>query len=201
MEFVDYKEFEQNDKTYLSFSEVDEKTGWSTIGFMKVIMLLAIASFSFNSDATSTFDQFDVGNKINERVKSNEFVYSETDLKGIKSPILVLSAKLQREFGFKKAQWASVLNVERKTLYNWEGKPDSTPHAKVMTNLEVLKKFSEEIDDGHAPFISKMTFGKGRKDDFTQAFTTQPLSIELMISAYEKYYTEIDGFYKRQLLS
>ncbi|EPQ5995042.1 TPA: hypothetical protein QHK14_003563 [Klebsiella pneumoniae] len=201
MEFVDYNEFGQTDKSYFSFSEVDEKTGWSGIGFMKVIMLLAIASFSFNSEATSTFDQFNIGSKLNERVRSNNIVYSEKDLKGVKSPILILSSKLQHEFGFKKAQWASILNVERKTLYNWEEKPDSTPHAKVMINLEVLKHFSEEIDKGHAPFISKMTFGKGRKDEFTQAFTRQPLSIESMVSAYEKYYTEIDGFYKRQLLS
>lgn len=201
MKFVDYKKYGQDDKAYLSFSDMDEKTGWSTIGFMKVIMLMAITSLPFHSDATSTFDQLDVGNKINEQVKNNEVVYSKKDIKGVKSPILILSSDLQRKFGFKKAQWASVLNVERKTLYNWEEKPDSTPHSKVMINLETLKAFSDEIDDGHAPFISKMTFGKGRKDDFTQAFTTQPLSIELMISAYEKYYTEIDGFYKRQLLS
>jgi hypothetical protein len=69
-----------------------------------------------------------------------------------------------------------------------------------MNNLDVLKNFSEEIDDGHAPFISKMTFGKGRKDDFTQAFTHQPLSIELMISAYENI-LKLMAFIKRQLLS
>jgi hypothetical protein len=89
MQYVDYKEFENNHKAYLSISDVDKKTGWSTIGFVKVIVLLAVASFSFNSKATSTFDQFDVESKINESVNSNDIVYSGKGLKAFNHPSLL----------------------------------------------------------------------------------------------------------------
>jgi len=180
--------------------DVDKKTGWSSIGFFKTILLFAVATISISTSATSSIDHQAIECQINKGIQNNDTTFF-SDVSGNKSKIHTLSSNLQKEFGFKKAQWANVLSVERKTLYNWENNPESTPHTKVLDNLKTLNKFLGEIDDEHAPYISKMTFGKGRKEDFTQAFTTQPLSFESMISVYEKYYTEIDGFYKRQLLS
>lgn len=200
MTYVDY-DYHSTGYARASYVENDNVTGWSSFGFFKSLLLFAAVTFSCNSDATSPIDHLSIECQINKDIQSNNVTFASEDDGGSKSQIHALSSELQKKFGFKKAQWASVLNVERKTLYNWENNPNSTPHIKVLDNLKVLNNFAGEIDDGHAPYISKMTFGKGRKQEFTQAFTTQPLSFESMISVYEKYYTEIDGFYKRQLLS
>ena len=200
MDFVDYN-YHSEDYARASYMETDKKTGWSSIGIFKTMLFFAAATFTFGSCATSSVDHLAIEFQINKGIQNNDATFSSDEIDDSESQIHALSSNLQKKFGFKKAQWASVLSVERKTLYNWENNPESTPHAKVWDNLNTLNKFAGEIDNGHAPYISKMTFGKGRKEDFTQAFTTQPLSFESMISVYEKYYTEIDGFYKRQLLS
>ncbi|HIH9744194.1 TPA: hypothetical protein ACYU6U_002834 [Klebsiella pneumoniae] len=200
MAYVDY-DYHSAGYARASYVENDNVTGWSHIGFFKSMLLFAAVTLSCNSDATSPIDHLSIECQINKGIQSNDATFASEEDDGSKSQIHALSSELQKKFGFKKAQWASILNVERKTLYNWESNPNSTPHIKVWHNLKTLDKFASEIDIGHAPYISKMTFGKGRKQEFTQAFTTQPLSFESMISVYEKYYTEIDGFYKRQLLS
>jgi hypothetical protein len=45
------------------------------------------------------------------------------------SDYTALSGTLENSFGFKKAQWASIISVERKTLYNWRSKPKTSDHA------------------------------------------------------------------------
>ncbi|EPY5418635.1 hypothetical protein ACXDYG_000818 [Klebsiella aerogenes] len=200
MDFVDYNYYTEG-YARTSYMETEEKTGWSSIGIFKTMLFFAAATFSFNTDATSSVDHHAIECHIIKGIQNNDATFFSDGIDDKKSKIHALSSNLQKNFGFKKAQWANVLSVERKTLYNWENNPESTPHAKVLDNLNTLSKFADEIDNGHAPYISKMTFGKGRKEEFTQAFTTQPLSFESMISVYEKFYTEIDGFYKRQLLS
>lgn len=199
MDYVDY-DYHTEDYAHASYMQTDKKTGWSSIVFFKTMLFCAAATV-LNSGATSSVDQLAIEYQINKGIQNNDSTFVSEEIDNNKSQIHSLSSDLQKKFGFKKAQWANVLSVERKTLYNWENNPESTPHAKVWDNLKTLSKFADEIDNGHAPYISKMTFGKGRKEEFTQAFTTQPLSFESMISVYEKFYTEIDGFYKRQLLS
>lgn len=108
-----------------------------------------------------------------------------------------LSNFLKSSFGFKTSQWAAILQVERKTLYNWEKNPETKMQAKVAERLLALKEFHDSIDSEHAMFISKMTFGKHSDGDFLSAFNDKDMTLRSLTEVYDDHYIEIDGLYKR----
>lgn len=115
----------------------------------------------------------------------------------VKNTLAISSKKLQKEFGFKTAQWASVLKVERKTLYNWIKNPDTKIQGKVVHRLSVFENLSKEMDKGHANYLASFAFGRHRNTEVTTALTENNLSLGKILAVYENLYSEFDGKHKR----
>lgn len=109
-----------------------------------------------------------------------------------------LSEKLQKSFSFNTAQWAWILKVERKTLYNWINKPNVKIHSKASERLLVLDKFNQEMTTAHRQYFSKLTFGKMADTRFIEILKEKDLNLNGLVSTYEDLYTKFDGLYKRQ---
>ena len=160
------------------------------------IALLATLLFSTGSIATNQ-------QNINVSFSGNakEVKQATTSFKGKnKSENTVspsLSNFLQNSFGFKTSQWAAILKVERKTLYNWEKNPETKIQTKVVERLLALKEFHDSIDSEHAMFISKMTFGRHSDSAFLSAFNDKDMTFQSLNEVYDDHYIEIDGLYKR----
>ena len=109
----------------------------------------------------------------------------------------LLSSKLQKDFGFKTAQWAAVLNVERKTLYNWIKRPETSVQKRVITRLNALNQFLQEIDPEHTQYVPKFAFGRYPDHRLAEALKQRPLDLDNLIENYERLYADFDGRYKR----
>lgn len=107
------------------------------------------------------------------------------------------SVRLQHDFGFKTAQWAAVLKVERKTLYNWKNNPSTTIQQRTLDRLDTLNSFRLEVDDQHARYISKLSFGRYADEQLREALVSNTLSFERLSDEYYRLYSKIDGKYKR----
>lgn len=170
-------------------------TSWLGAKFAKIALL---ATLLFSSGGVTT----------NQQNVSIKFGVPTPNLHGIalKSPnnfsnesaaTPSLSNFLKEQFGFKTAQWAAVLQIERKTLYNWEKNPETKIQNKVVERLILLQQFYKHIEQEHAMFISKLTFGKHSDAGFLNAFTDTNMSLESLAQLYDDHYIEIDGLYKR----
>lgn len=149
-----------------------------------------VKDFSKNTnDVKSLFGKVREANQLTADIKG----------KNNNDPIVSpsLSNFLQTSFGFKTSQWAAILKVERKTLYNWEKNPETKIQAKVVERLLALKEFHDSIDKEHAMFISKVTFGKHSDGDFLSAFNDKDMTLQSLTEVYDDHYIEIDGLYKR----
>lgn len=141
-------------------------------------------------------------NSLNQSSKIISYQVNDESIEGAddstnKEKPVVLSQKLKKEFGFNTAQWASILQVERKTLYNWEKNIDTRIQQKVLNRLTALDEFYSEIDSEHAKYIAKATFGKKSFPTFTTVITSDPLIANDLVSVYEEMYAEFDAIYKR----
>lgn len=110
-----------------------------------------------------------------------------------------LSSTLEKSFNFKKAQWASIISVERKTLYNWVSKPQTSVHPYTMRKLNTLNQLLLNMDAGHAQFLAKLSFGRISIQELRLALTSKDASAQNLIDVYEKHYTVFDGLLKRSL--
>lgn len=110
------------------------------------------------------------------------------------------SDRLQNLFGFNTAQWAKILKVERKTIYNWRGSPDTKIKASAAQKLSVLSKFAEEFNPQHANFLGKFLFGRKADADFLSAFLKEPLDFNELLNQYDNIYTKLDGMAKRSYM-
>jgi len=110
------------------------------------------------------------------------------------------SDRLQSLFGFNTAQWAKILKVERKTIYNWRGAPDTKIKASAAQKLSVLSRFAEEFNPQHASFLSKFLFGRKADVNFLSAFLKEPLDFNELLSQYDNIYTKLDGMAKRSYM-
>ncbi|MFR0654923.1 hypothetical protein SB719_09985 [Pantoea sp. SIMBA_079] len=147
---------------------------------------------NFNGNADDTKNLFGNAGEAKKLVtKGNEKNNNGTTI----SPSL--SNFLQKSFGFKTSQWAAILKVERKTLYNWEKNPETKMQSKVVERLLALKGFHDSIDKEHAMFISKMTFGRHSEGAFLSAFNDNDMTSQSLNAVYDDHYIEIDGLYKR----
>ncbi|MEC8082461.1 MAG: hypothetical protein VX148_13400, partial [Pseudomonadota bacterium] len=60
------------------------------------------------------------------------------------------SAELQKAMGFKTSHWATILRVERKTIYNWKSSPDTEVQNRTKQRLNMLEDFFNAINKNHA---------------------------------------------------
>ncbi len=112
-----------------------------------------------------------------------------------------ISFKLQKEFGFSKiSQWASVVHVERKTIYDWQKNPNTKVQAKIVDRINTLDQFNSELTDTHRKFLAKMTFGKLSDNELRCELTKETLDITKLLEHYDRLYLEFDSLAKRQLL-
>lgn len=170
-------------------------TSWLGVKFAKIAL---IATLLFSTGGLTT-NQHSVSVKVrgpsaNARsiILNAQGSVSETNTA---SPNL--SNFLKEQFGFKTAQWAAILQVERRTLYNWEKNPETKIQNKVVERLMLLQKFYEGIDKEHAMFLSKLTFGKHSDSSFLNAFNDANVTFASLMDLYDERYIEIDGLYKR----
>lgn len=112
------------------------------------------------------------------------------------SPV-VLSKEIQAKFGFKTAQWAAVLNVERKTLYNWQKNPETSVQKRVAERINVFADFAQEIAAEHLRYIPKLAFGRYLDKQFSEHLQASPLELDDLVDDYYRLYSELDGFFKR----
>jgi hypothetical protein len=115
----------------------------------------------------------------------------------IKSSLITESQKLQKEFSFKTAQWAAVLQVERKTLYNWIKNPETKVHDKVANRITIFNKLFEEMDTGHAHYLASFAFGRYKDAEIGNLLIDENLSFNEIVEHYERLYSEFDGKHKR----
>lgn len=114
-----------------------------------------------------------------------------------KATLISQSIKLQKEFGFKTAQWATILQVERKTLYNWIKNPETKIQDKVAKRLTIFSELFEDMDTGHAHYLASFAFGRYRDAKMANVLTKNHLSFDQVVENYERLYSEFDGKYKR----
>ncbi|OUS15265.1 hypothetical protein A9Q88_11965 [Gammaproteobacteria bacterium 50_400_T64] len=108
-----------------------------------------------------------------------------------------LSSRLQAGYGCNIAQWAALLKVERKTIYNWKENPETRPQLRHNARLKVLEAFLGEIDPGHGPYIIKAAFGRRPNIALAKTLTGEPLELDALTNHYNNLYSELDGRYKR----
>lgn len=114
--------------------------------------------------------------------------------------IIATSQKLQEYFGFKTAQWAKILKVERKTIYNWKNNTDTRVKADAARRVMALSDFAKVFKADHALFFSKFVFGSKANEELASVLHKDSLDLKEISNAYFKIYTEIDGYIKRKRL-
>jgi len=170
-------------------------TSWLGAKFAKIALL---ATLLFSTGGVTT-NQQNVSIKFGESASNSHEVVLKSlgNFSNENAVTPSLSKFLKEQFGFKTAQWAAVLQIERKTLYNWEKNPETKIQNKVVERLMSLQQFYKGIEQEHAMFISKLTFGKHSDAAFLNAFTDTNMSLESLMQLYDDRYIEIDGLYKR----
>lgn len=114
--------------------------------------------------------------------------------------IIKVSQALQEYFGFKTAQWAKILKVERKTIYNWKNKTGTRVKYDAAKRIMILSDFAKSFKRDHSLIFSKYIFGSGANVELAKAFTNEFLDISEITDAYYNIYTKIDGAVKRRKL-
>ncbi|WP_139300312.1 hypothetical protein [Nissabacter archeti] len=114
--------------------------------------------------------------------------------------VIQQSQKLQAYFGFKTAQWAKILKVERKTIYNWRNHTDTRVKNSSAQRIIVLTDFAKSFKAEHFKFFSKFTFGRNADKNLIDALSREPLDINSLLDAYYSIYSRLDGMVKRNNL-
>lgn len=166
----------------------------SPISLFKAVAITCCMFFGTTPVQANSLNQ---SNKIISYQINDDLIEGVDDSTNKESPVL-LSRKLKKEFGFNTAQWASILQVERKTLYNWEKNPDTRIQQKVLNRLAALDEFYSEVDSEHTKYIAKASFGKKSFPTFATIITSDPLIANDLVSVYEEMYAEFDAIYKRE---
>ncbi|MEX9568015.1 hypothetical protein [Providencia vermicola] len=120
---------------------------------------------------------------------------SDSDI--LSNGAVVTSENLRNKFGFNISQWAKILGVERKTLYNWKKNNEIRINKNIEENLNILNQFSREFDDSHKFYFAKMIFGNIYDEDLARAFTAPKLDLNVLLKAYYDSYSILDGYVTR----
>jgi hypothetical protein len=166
------------------------KTMWTAFAF------LALATIADQPDDIR-LGNTQVKTTVSASNNANYSIASHTNAEPIKSSLITASQKLQKEFSFKTAQWAAVLQVERKTLYNWIKNPETKVHDKVANRITIFNKLFEEMDTGHARHLASFAFGRYKDAEIGNLLIDENLSINKVVEHYERLYSEFDGKHKR----
>ncbi|MGR5048161.1 hypothetical protein ACPV3P_05390 [Photobacterium damselae] len=173
--------------------------------FRKTVAKLLLTTVALTMSGPSTATQNETSRSYYAKTLSSSQVFTSwgeesTDkLKSANAKELApeKSLRLQNTFGFKTAQWAAILQLERKTLYNWKKHPETVVQKRTQERIETLASFAEEIDEGHQRFISKISFGRYSEPSLREALVSQNLNLNNLIEAYDYLYAKLDGHYKR----
>lgn len=132
------------------------------------------------------------------KITHNHFVEAEVK----KDPSFVEKSNvLQKGFNFNVSQWASLLKVERKTIYNWNSKKETRIKNATMARINAFEAFYRELEPSHLPYLKKFIFGKMTDESIKTAFYEEPLSFDNMINAYYDLYAQIEGYSVRAKLA
>ncbi len=106
--------------------------------------------------------------------------------------------ELQKKLGFNTAQWASVLGVERKTLYNWKKQPQTQVQERTVDRIKLWAEFADYIEAEHRPYLAKYAFGRNGDKNMASLLLDDTKSLTELNEAYDNAYTRIDGFMNRK---
>ncbi|HCG7082749.1 TPA: hypothetical protein NJ353_003202 [Vibrio parahaemolyticus] len=105
--------------------------------------------------------------------------------------------KVANAANFNKSQLASILRVERKSLYDWKKNPDVNVREATRHRVENLEQFISTMDVGHSQYIAKLAFGSNGHKDLADALLAENMDLSYLEQLYDKYWIEFDGFYTR----
>ncbi|WP_130100490.1 hypothetical protein [Siccibacter turicensis] len=180
----------------ISHNKADSQAIYGGV-FSGVIFATFLAFLSFGASTSTNTSGISTA-KQSISVVSNRNEDEVCDVEENEKENLVLEAEdLQHLFGFKTMQWAKVLKVERKTIYNWRNDPSTKLQTKAKERIAVLKAFSKEFNPLHGEYFSKFIFGKHADKNLLSAFMREPLDLEEILERYDDVYLRLDGFYKR----
>lgn len=101
--------------------------------------------------------------------------------------------RLSDDFNLNKSQLAAILNVERKSIYNWKNNPQQGVRAVTIRRVDILERFRDSMDAGHQKFLSKMAFGALGHKELAKSLLQSELAIEQLVTLYDQYWVEFDG--------
>ncbi|EOI3412784.1 hypothetical protein ACN6UZ_002485 [Cronobacter dublinensis] len=182
-------------------STTSQKTDTKIIGgvfsgiVVAALLTLANLGTATNTNTTNINSVKQTFNPVTNRSKGDDRDYDES--KSETESLVSEIEYLQKFLGFKTMQWAKILKVERKTIYNWRSDPATKIQNKTKDRVSVLNEFAKEFNPNHAAYFNKFLFGKNANKDLLSAFLKEPLDIKELLEQYDEIYTAIDGFYKR----
>jgi len=168
--------------------------------FSGLALAAAMAFMNLGSPTTTNQSTFTNSQQsANPYTLRNKKGEDETEV-GTDENIIRLSQSLQNHFGFKTAQWAKILKVERKTIYNWKSNTETRVKSDASKRILVLSEFAKAFKGEHALLFAKFVFGSKSNEELTNALHSDSLDLSVLTDAYYKIYTEIDGAVKRKKL-
>lgn len=111
--------------------------------------------------------------------------------------IFDISDDIRIKLGLKTAQWANLLRVERKTIYNWKKNPNVRVRSETYDRIQILDAFAGEFRFEHKKYFSKMLFGRNFERDLLAEFIKPKLELAKLLAAYDKVYAQLDGYATR----
>lgn len=115
--------------------------------------------------------------------------------------IIKKSFSLKDSFGFSKiAQWASVLNVERKTIYDWQKNPKKNVHERIAKRIEALDVLHADMLESHRKYLALFSFGKYSDPILKNALIEEPMDKEKLLESYDRLFVKFDGLAVRKSL-
>lgn len=103
-------------------------------------------------------------------------------------------------FGLNKSQLSAVLNIQRKSIYDWYSNPDVVVRTVTVERVRTLEEFAAYMDKGHEKFLGKLAFGSLGHNNLAQAITQETLDLTQLQALYDNYWLEFDGMFKRAKL-
>lgn len=107
---------------------------------------------------------------------------------------------IMHSFGLNKSQLSAVLNVQRKSIYDWQSNPSVEVRSATVERVQALEDFVVYMDNGHSKFLGKLAFGSLGHKDLAQEITKAALDLNQLKALYDNYWLEFEGMYKRAKL-
>lgn len=107
---------------------------------------------------------------------------------------------IMNRFGLNKSQLSAVLNVQRKSIYDWQSNPSVEARLATVVRVQTLEDFATYMDNGHSRFLSKLAFGSLGHRDLAHEITKNTLNLAELQKLYDQYWLEFEGMCKRAKL-